>query len=57
MKLYFESLTYFDVFYVKRTHVTVSCPSTCSKLIDFVDKRPQLFEYHQGVLNLVKELK
>ncbi|KAI8058848.1 hypothetical protein BDF21DRAFT_348756 [Thamnidium elegans] len=57
MVLYFESLTYFDDYYVKRTHFTVSCPSTCSKLIDFVAKIPQIFEYRQGILNLIKEMK
>lgn len=56
MILYFESLTYFDDYYVKRTHFTVSCPSTCSKLIDFVAKIPQMFEYRQGILNLIKEM-
>ncbi|KAI7888506.1 uncharacterized protein EV154DRAFT_468922 [Mucor mucedo] len=52
--VYFESSTYFDDYYVKRTHFTVSCPSTCSKLIDFVAKIPQMFEYRQGILNLIK---
>ncbi|KAG2195992.1 hypothetical protein INT47_011497 [Mucor saturninus] len=71
MILYFESLTYFDDYYVKRTHFTVSCPSTCpmcktirilhhksnhSKLIDFVAKIPQMFEYRQGILDLIKEM-
>ncbi|KAI7900444.1 uncharacterized protein BX663DRAFT_439459, partial [Cokeromyces recurvatus] len=57
MVLYFESLTYFDDYYVKRTHFVVPCPSTCSKLIDFVAKIPQIFEYRQGILNLIKEMK
>ncbi|KAG1151298.1 hypothetical protein G6F37_001604 [Rhizopus arrhizus] len=57
MILYFESLTYFDDYYVKRTHFAVSCPSTCSKLIEFVAKIPKMFEYRQGILNLIKEIK
>ncbi|KAI9469008.1 MAG: hypothetical protein EXX96DRAFT_532777 [Benjaminiella poitrasii] len=42
---------------VEQTHFIVSCPSTCSKLIDFVAKIPQIFEYRQRILNLIKEMK
>ncbi|ORE07703.1 hypothetical protein BCV72DRAFT_325611 [Rhizopus microsporus var. microsporus] len=51
LNIYFESLTYYEDYYIKRTYIVLTCPSTPTELKLFVEKIPQIFEYRQGILD------
>ncbi|KAI8081102.1 hypothetical protein BDF21DRAFT_339207 [Thamnidium elegans] len=55
LKIHFETLTYLEDCYVKRTCFELICPTTPNKLKGFVQKIPQLFRCRQTLLEQFKD--
>ncbi|KAI9255859.1 hypothetical protein EDC94DRAFT_616963 [Helicostylum pulchrum] len=51
LNIYFESLTYYEDHFIKRTYIVLTCPSTPRELKKFAEKIPQIFQYRQGILD------
>ncbi|KAI7906851.1 uncharacterized protein BX663DRAFT_482557 [Cokeromyces recurvatus] len=51
LNIYFDSLTYYEDYYIKRTYIVLTCPLTPTKLKHFAEEIPRIFQYSRGIFD------